>query len=635
MDFPREIKLDEKTELRLTSYIDEILMRCYAERGSYVDKVIGWQTDYDATPSEEQGIFPFKGAATLIIPITAITVEAIHARVVTTMFALDQFVTCKPVSAKWQDHSRPVERFLDNELLERIGIKKPINDALLETTKFGTGIVKTGYEKVVKTAVRERNGKDEEFSYVVKSSALVEAISVSRFLMPLYYQNPQNAPWCGEEHEYSPYETRLNEVSGLFKSGTMEKLNAHFSINREKNINSGAEFKEAQEEKEASTPLWPTTIKTVELWMAFDVDGGEESVNAGLIPREEFTNGFDKEIVVHYHPLSHTILSCRYNWHDDLRRPYITGVYFPVEHRWHGLGVCKQTEQFQKEITTQHRQRIDNATLANCRMIKVNKLSDYGPNEPIFPGKIWFVDNMDDVQTMQLGEIYSSSYSNESQALQYVQQRTGINEVNLGMPQVGTPGTATSDLARIQEGNKKFDFTYRNNRDFVNQIVNSTVLNIKQFGTRASVYFEEVDGGDLVKEFLALDYEMIKNNLALKIHVAGQQDNKLLDRQNYTQIIAALKDYVDGMMALGQVVNPAVVQEIAKHGMIAGTEVMKQLLESFDLKNIDRIIIPESLINGSSQASTLGTTGGPQNISPPAGVVSGPGAPPQQPLGRV
>jgi hypothetical protein len=45
-----------------------------------------------------------------------------------------------------------------------------------------------------------------------------------------------------------------------------------------------------------------------------------------------------------------------------------------------------------------------------------------------FPGKMWFVDNKDDIDTMQMGEIYPSAYNNESATLQYHQQRSGINE---------------------------------------------------------------------------------------------------------------------------------------------------------------------------------------------------------------
>lgn len=635
--YPRQISLDEKTKLRLASYLQDELTRHYTERGDLITQIQNWQLDYWAEPSTAIGTFPFKNSSTLTIPLAAITVEAIHSRTMTTLFALSQFVSAKPQSDKWQAHARPVEKFLDSELLKRIGIYSPINSAILELNKFGTGVAKDGYEKVTKRAVREVGDKEEEFEVTVKCGATVDAIPLSRFLMPFVYQDPQTAAWCGEEHEFTPYQVRQFELNGKFKEGTMKELESHFTINPWGGAtgNSGIDTQKTQEELEKREAIWPNTVKVQEIWLSFDIDGTEDSVVAGLLPPEEMENDFDKEIVVFFHQDSGTFLSCRYNWTEDLRRPYHYGPYFPVEHRWAGLGICKQVEQFQAEITTQHRQRIDNATLANCRMFVVDKLSDYGPDEPVFPGKIWFVDKKDDVQSLQMGEIYSSSYSNENQALLYAQQRTGVNEVNLGMPQQGTPGTATSDLARIQEGNKKFDFTYKNSKKFANSIVNGTILNIKQFGPHAETYYETVEGGDLVKEFFAQDYQMIKHGMLLEIEVAGQQDNKLLDRSNWQQVAQLLTGYYDSMVALaGAKQDPKLLALIVDSGLQAGTEAMKQILESFDLKNINRMII-EEFLNGKLGTNLTGSTvpGQPQIASPPA-PVGGNGTAVPQPSGN-
>jgi hypothetical protein len=628
MAYTRELNLDADTEERLISYIEDEITRHYAERGDYIKQIQDWQIDYNAAPSEVEGTFPFKGSATLIIPLAAINVEAIHSRIMTTAFAISQFVSCKAMSQKWMDHARPVEQFLDQELLKRVGIYTPLNDSILEIVKYGTGVVKTGYCNLTKTAVRDLgDGKEEEFMVTVKRGATVDAVPIARFLMPFPYQDPQTSSWCGEEHDWTPYELRQHENGGLVKKGTMEKLSAHFSSSPNPEGNSGSEVEQNQAELEGREPLWPEKLDIIEWWGAFDVEGNQKLLENGQVDSEQFTNGFDKEIVVLYCRNNKSIISIRYNWNQDLSRGYHTGKYFPVEHRWPGIGVCKQVEQFQREITTQHRQRIDNATLANCRMIKVSTLSKYGPDEPIFPGKMWFVDNKDDIDSFQLGEIYPSSYSNENSSTLWLQQRTGINEVTLGMPQVGTPGTATSDMARIQEGNKKFDFVYRNIKNFCTGVVKSTVLNIKQFGPRAEVYYEIVENGVMVKEFFEQDYEHIKDGLLLDIVVAGQQDNKLLDRQNAQQIAQMLTGYYDSMMALAQQSgDQALMMKITQQGMIAATEAMKQFLESFDFKNVDRLIVNE-VLNG-NRAVQIPQAGG---VGGNPGNEQAPGVPPTTP----
>lgn len=615
-DYPREIYLDEDTEERLRSYLDTELTSHYMERGAHIDDLLRWQKDYWAKPTTERATFPFSGAATVVIPLSAIAIEAVHARSMTTLFALPQLVTAKAISSTWEDAVGPIENFMNKELLVNMKIRQPIGDCLLEAEKFGTMIGKAGYEKLTKTAVRTLGDAEEEFEVTIKDGATFDAVPDSRFLMPHSSKDPQLAPWCGEEHTASPYEVIMLEQGGLFRPETI--ISTDFDNDESKlgqwvkNIavggigGDGNKFDRGQQELENTQASWPNQLDWVELWLAWDVD----------------KSGSPKEIVVHYHRESATFMSIRYNWHADLRRPYRTNVYFPVEHRWRGIGICKKNEQFQREITTQHRQRLDNATLANMRMLKISKLSGYGPKEPVFPGKMWFVDDMTHVESMQMGEIYPSAYNNEQATLIYSQQRTGVNEVTLGMPQVGTPGTATSDLARIQEGNKKFDFIYGNFKTFVNEIIIDVASNIQQFGPRQIRYFNEAEGGKLVEQFFQMPNTLISNGLLIELTGAGQQQNKIIDRQNWIQVAALLQQYYTGLLQLAMTTgDPQMIQTITLKGMAAATEAMKQVLESFDIRNIDRIIvreIEEKLRGLTAAGNGAGGVAGPPGVDPNA-----------------
>src|SRR5215203_562114 len=598
-DYPREIFLDDDVEERLASYIETELANHYAERSGHVDDLQRWQKDYWAKPTTEKATFPFTGAATIVIPLSAIAIEAIHSRNMTTRFALPQIVSAKAVDPKWDKVTRPLERFLENELIDQMGFRRKLGDCYLEATKFGTMIGKVGYEKLVKTAIRPSltTGDDEEFDVTVRDGAVFDPVSDSRFLMPHASQDPQSAQWCGEEHSATPYEIRGFELAGRFREGTIiddgdswdERIKDYREVSKlrawatnsaagARGQETGRQFEDSQAELENTKPVWPERIDWVELWCVFDVDG----------------SGREKEIVVHFHRPSKTFMSIRYNWHSDLRRPYRTGVYFPIEHRWRGIGICKMNDQFQREVTTQHRQRLDNATLANLRMFKISKLSGYGPKEPVFPGKMWFVDDPSHIDTFQLGEIYPSSYNNEQGTLIYSQQRSGVNEATLGMPQVGTPGTATSDLARIQEGNKKFDFVYANFTEFTNDCINDVVSCIQQFGPRRIEYFDRAEGGQLIRDFFELPDTATRNGVILQLRASGQQQNKILDRQNWQQVAALLNQYFTGIMQLAQPLgNPQIMQIIMMKGMGAATEAMRQILESFDVRNIDQIIVRE------------------------------------------
>lgn len=582
MDFPRLIHLDDETNQRLVSYLETELLNHYAERGSWVSDLEVTQTDYFAEPSQVQKTFPFKGAANIVIPLIATVVEALHAKSMTTLFALDDFVNIK-VPGIYEDINWGLSKYSNWELLENgADMYRFADNALLENFKFGTCVGKAGYEKVEKTAVRESGGQETEFTIVTKQGAVADAVQLANFLMPFYCQDPQVSPWCGEEHDDPSYKVKQLCDSGFFYDDAWEKLE-NWVLQTNNQELSSTPYRQNLERIENKQPVYPKMLGWIELWMSWNVDGGDA----------------DKEVVVYYHRLSRTILGIRYNWYDDLRRPYRYCNYFKVEHRWAGIGVGKQIQSFQREITIQHRQRLDNATVANIRMFKINKLSGYGPGEPIFPGKLWFVDSMDDIESIQAGEVYPSSFNDEIQSLSYAQQRSGVNELNLGMPEAGTPGTATSNTQRLQEGNRKSDYSQKNIRRFLTEISRDVICNVFQFGTRNVKIFDYIPNGPKVQQFIkSAPMDLVREQLIMNMNLVGMNENQLQDRASWTQIGGQLQQYYTSMMEFAmQTQDKNLLAMLAKIIPSGATEAMQQILETYDIRNIDRII-PQQLILG-------------------------------------
>lgn len=611
-NYPRELNLDAATLDKLKAYLKFEIDTHYMERSLWVDDLIEWQKQYWAKPTSKQRTFPFKNAANIVIPLSAITVESVVAKEITTTFALDQLITCK-LPDQFADLALPLERYISWDL-ERLKFRDKFTTLALERAKLGTCIAKSSWEKITRKAIREINGIEEEFDVVTRQGATIDSVPCANFLMPFASQDPQTSPWVGEEHTGTPYEVEIMVKSGIFKSDTYDKLKTWVETRPELSI-SGEKYTDETRKIQNQQLNWPKLLAWQELWLGFDIDGSGEK----------------KEIVCHYHRLSHTLMSCRYNWYSDLHRPYRIARYMPVEHRWSGIGICKQNEQFQKEVTIQHRQRLDNATIANTRMLKVKKLAGYGPGEPVFPGKVWLVDDMDDIETFQLGEIYASAYNNEQQTLYYSQMRVGQNELNQGMPQVGTPGTATDTVARLKEGSHKYDFTYMQLREFGNELILDTVCNTMQFGHRDTRYFDFIPEGQVIRSLYNLPVDLVRSGIVLDIQIVGQNNNKILDRQNWTQISGMTQQYYQSMIQVAamipqatQMQNP-LLMSILQMAMRGGTETFKQILEAFDIRNIDRLTLDKILNqNGPSQPNIPGTSSGPPGIIPPPGMGSSP-----------
>ena len=598
-NYPRLLNLGEDEKESLLSYLSDESVKHDSERRDAIQILLDQQKDYWAEPSLKIRKFPFLGASNLVIPLNAIAAESVQARVMTTIWASTPVMTVNIRDPEFSKAEHPLENYLDYELRHNMRARDMMNSSCFETVKYGTGVAKSDYLKLVKKAVRiNAAGEREEFPVVIKDGATMDSVPYANFIMPNHAQDPQTAPWCGELMTSTPFGVKNLEETGLFYEGTFEHLTSFFRTRSRQGNSSERRFVAAQEDLEETEAIFPELIDFRLMYLSFDVDDDNKL----------------EEIVVWYHHDSRFLMGARYNWNGDLRRPYRIVQYIPVEHRWRGIGICKQNSQFQKEVTTIHRQRLDNATIANMRMFKINRMSGYGPNEPIFPGKMWFLDDMDHIETIQLGEIYSSSFSNEQSAVIYSQQRTGVNEVILGMPQVGTPGTATGDLARIQEGNKKFDFSMDNIRDWFSILTMDALLNIKQFGPRHPGYFLHAEGGAEVLKVLGQSINDIRSGILFEVKAAGQQQNRLLDRNNWQQIGALTNQYYVSMIQLAINANrPDLVQLILNKGMIAATEVMKQVLESFDVRSINRILVTEveellgeaKLLPGGSQPDPL------------------------------
>src|SRR5207245_7838220 len=202
-------------------------------------------------------------------------------------------------------------------------------------------------------------------------------------------------------------------------------------------------------------------------------------------------------------------------------------------------------------------------------------------------------------------EEYQSAFANEQASLVYSQQRTKVNEAMMGMPQQGTPGTATAELSRVQEGSRSFDYMMQNVKGFTSEISSDLLANIIQFGPRHSEIFQYIEGGDKLRILLQLPLSLVRDHIIFEIATTSQQQNKVVDRQNWVQLAQLLQQYYLGLIQLAQV-NPQLIPIIMNKGMLAVTEAMKQILETFDVRNIDRIVVSEieALVNGTQ-------TGGP------------------------
>jgi hypothetical protein len=579
--WPRNLNLDSDIGDQLKSWLKDEIWEANSERADILLDWERWQLQYWATPEFGVKNFPFQRAAKVVIPLTAIAVEAVHARLMNTVFAVEPFWSIRPRTKIWIEHARPVEEFLQAEVEDEntLDAYTFCNDALLELTKLGTCVGKSGYEKNIKKTIKDTPDGLSEPRYVeVNNGATLEYVPVANFLMRMAEKDPQEARWCGEQHEFTWGQLKKFAQNGRMLPKAVESLKDYANETMQ-SISAGdaEDYHKVLDEVQHTEPLWHEKFKVYEIWVSFDID----------------KDGEDEEIVVDFHYESETVLSIRNNWYEDLHRPYRLTQYVKVEGRPYGIGIGKQNEQFQIAVTTVHRQRLDNATLANMRMMAVKKQSGISPDEPIFPGKMWFVDDpQKDFQVIQLSEVYTSAFNNEASLLSYSERRTGVNEVLLGIPQTGTPGTATGDLARIAEGNKRFDLVLKNIRRWLGQLGKDVIANYQQFGAQQRHWLVLGDDGIWVEQVLNFPAQLVSKGAIVELTATSSVVNRQVEQQQWMSLFQLINAYYDRVIALAQLLqDPQILLQAAIRATRAADEAMKRLLQTFNVPELDELLL--------------------------------------------
>lgn len=589
--WPRMLVLEDETQERLEDWLFTEISAARVEKQPLIDDWKKWQKQYWAKPKAETKNWPFPKAANIVIPITAIAVEAVYARLINTLFAAEPFYSIRPKSAEWIEAAPQVEEWFQTEIENPnlINMYGFCAESLLEMVKLGTAVGKSGYEREVRKTIRQIGETDEAIWVETKNGASLSYVPLANFLIRMSQSDPQVAPWVGEEHMFTWTQLKRMVLSGQMAKEGIEEIKVHWNSTRSEEAGDSGEYHERIDELTKQEPIWDEMFNIQEVWCAFDVNG----------------DGVDEEIVVDFHNSSQTILSIRYNWYDDLHRPYRLQPYFPVEGRAFGIGIGKQNEQFQEEITTIHRQRLDSGTLANMGMVALKKNSGYGPDEPVFPGKMWFFDDpKNDIVPFKLSEVWPSSFNNEQAVMAYQEKRTGVNEVILGQAQQGTPGTATGDLTRLAEGNKRFDLVLRGIRQWLGQLGIDLLANYQQFGGQNRHWLILGEDGAFVEQVLSLPPSLIRNGAIVEVTATSSITNRDAQQRAWLAAMQMLEKYYLGQINLAQLIgDQELMAQIAQMAMQASTEATRRMLETFDVKDAEKLLLLTGGRNGGPAAA--------------------------------
>lgn len=635
----RHLILSDEARARLVEKLDK--WKDWATRGLKpfhahlrdMDKV------YDAKPESKTKTMPYQGAPNYVIPAVAIEVDSLAAKEKSRFFQSDPVWTKKGLT---QDQSGIEElREAQETFLNYVATEPgqmdiyPVYDTLLPSkTRRGMAVLKMPWVRREEVLVQD-DGQTKMFT---------ASNGPKPYLVPL--ENMLFHPTDLRDEDDAEI---LGEIIPLNYERVMERRRdmVYYSAAVDAMLNSpDDDFDtpiERQQQQHAHVDVPPDDKfsrewKPVEFWMRWYIGKGEaESVddqdyklNEGSFPEDKripVEAGY-YHLIVSFHQRSRQLLRVLLNHYPQNIHPYVFWYLQRMDGTSVGKGYAEMLEESQRMQSEGKSQRAANIALANCRIwVGKNKLANQ--SRMMYPNAFWVTDNpQQDIQSLQMADVYPSSFEEESANWELISRITGNPQANQGSGagQVSkTTGTYTAlpALAAMQAGNTRGDIRICDSQYFHMRVGRKAQLMYSHFGISDELLQRFGTLGQAIKD--SFTQESL-NRLLIPTRAATSSNNIEVDRQNQQLIDGKLAEASQQLMSLviaaGNPATPPVIAEYAFNWAISRTRTLRLMTKAFNQDDTNRLV-PDPPAGGNFAEFRQQTQ--PPPMAPPAG---GPAVPP-------
>ncbi len=600
-----KLKLDNEKRKKIALKIKEDIDNALTASSDLRTRIDNWNKQYEGitTPTN----FPWTNAANMHVPVTAIAVDAIHARLLGTIFNIEPIVLVK---GKNREKAAKVQEILNYYWDVMMAFKEKIDSWVLKTLIEGTGVLKLIWKQEIKKTRtieeiipeveveilpiegREPQYYIKEVEEIVYEGPSLEVIPLQDIIVPPRARSVEESKFIVHRFYLRWSDLKKRELEGIYDNIEEIKNKITEQYKREevyRTIQETIGITETMENRFENMEF-----ELYEYWGGYDINN----------------DGIDEECIFTLESSTLTLIRADINSYLHGNRPFVILKIIPREGFFYGIGLCERLESLQAEINTVHNDRLNNQALAIAKIFKVRKGSGFDPTlQELYPGATIFLEDLNDLQILEMGDIKSSSFLEEPMLREYIERATGVTDYTLGMGgryRTGR-GTATGTLALLQEGNIRFDVFVERLRGALKKLAEMTIQLCQQFlpesieiqkkilGT-SEVIFEEIS-----KEDIQGKYEYIPL-------VASRFANPIIDRQEKMQLYSLLSG------------NPLVSKDLRKIYNLT-----KEVLLSMNIKNYEDYIGTKEEIEAEIEAakrerellSRTSSLPGESDISPP------------------
>lgn len=590
-----------------------------AHRELHTNKIPKWRKIYLGTPAESSRNFPFPNAANTVVQVVGETVDTMVARVMGLVYAthplwtFSNFAREKDMEKrkKLEERKRMLEDYMDIVGLESNELNLQPVEALwwTDATKLGTGFVKVGYEHLIEAVVvgYEESKKIKGKEKVIYDGPTVTNLRHEDVLADPSVDSLDKSAMVAVRRKLYRVDLEDRAFREIYDKVAVEKIMS----SPDRSTQRPQERDELQDQGIAATSRPEVTAE----WDIYEC---------------HFPWWFQKRkyrVIYSYHKKSKTVLRKVFNFLPNNELPIKKVRLGNRTNGQYGHGYSELLETYQEELSTTHNQRLDNATVANIRALRVSpRARALDANMELYPSGL-LIGEKDEIESIQVGDVYPSTFKNEEMTLGLVARRAGITPAVSGSGSGGMQKrpaiySAQGTMAVMQENNSVVGFATAEFRAAHAALGGLLTAMYGRFGTNGREEMFGINGEDLQKGF----EDFAENRIRIPMRASTGSLNKEVDKQTGVILAGLLQRHYTAVSQMMQAVNNPMIDPKTKAWMIqvivAAEQLHKKIVKDFGYEQPDLFVPEAQTSDGADQQTNQGAQMAPGGV--PMGGAGGP-----------
>lgn len=448
----------------LRRYLIDMWQRAYEGRRSQVDEDYSrWSKVYAGTPIERERTVPFYKASNLVVPLTRIYIDTFVARTLNIIYATKPVYV---VDGLPKDIQESWEYYINRKALYNWSHYKLTREYCMRGARNGSVVSKTTYANIeASTMTVNAQGRAEDDTYTIFSGPESRIVPFEDFYVyPIVAEDgASNAiPWKDVLIKFHRVRYPAEIAKSMFDKGDwmLDK-----DVEFDSLLNTPRDIKQTTQEGSAGvTDPEYKEVETVECYLEWALSAD---------PYKKY------HIVAVIHPGTQKLLDVYFNPYPPNLNVFNDYRPYPREGLWYGESLCQILGVLQEEVSTIHNDRRNNSFIANSVIFKRRNGSLLpNPSTNWYPGKVFDLESMDDLDTLTIGTQYASDMiPQEDYDFGLADKLSGIGESMQGTAQgqkgAGNVYNTMGTLSVMAEGNQRQDTNIRDVREVLGSLIDT------------------------------------------------------------------------------------------------------------------------------------------------------------------